>query len=120
MLSGLLNSDRAIRVNIAIMRAFVQLRKFLETNKELALKIEALDRTVSGHDESIHLIFETIRELMEKRMTPENQLGIKSFPGRNSNPPPGGLPHPSPPPWGGLGWGKNFSTTPTPFTFFPD
>jgi len=39
MLSSVLNSERAIQVNIAIMRAFVQLRKFLETHKELAMKI---------------------------------------------------------------------------------
>jgi len=80
MLSGILNSDRAVQVNIAIMRAFVQLRKFLETNKELALKIEALESTVSGHDESIHLIFETIRALMEKKNEPREPIGFNSPP----------------------------------------
>ena len=48
MLSGILNSDRAICVNIAIMRAFVQLRQFLESNKELAKKIEELEKAVAG------------------------------------------------------------------------
>ena len=62
MLSSVLNSQRAIQVNIAIMRAFVQMRKFLETHRELALKIEELARTVSSHDENIQLIFETIRQ----------------------------------------------------------
>jgi hypothetical protein len=41
------------------MRAFVQMRRFLETHRELALKIEELERTVSSHDENIQLIFET-------------------------------------------------------------
>jgi hypothetical protein len=50
MLSSVLNSERAIQVNIAIMRAFVQMRRFLETHRELALKIEELERTVSSHD----------------------------------------------------------------------
>jgi len=59
MLSGILNSKEAIAVNIAIMRAFVQIRRFLEANKELALKIEELGRTISSHDENIQLIFRT-------------------------------------------------------------
>jgi phage regulator Rha-like protein len=59
MLSSVLNSQRAIQVNITIMRAFVQMRRFLETHRELALKIEELERTVSSHDENIQLIFET-------------------------------------------------------------
>ena len=67
MLSSVLNSEKAIEVNIAIMRAFVQMRKFLETNKELAEKIEELERTVSSHDEDILLIFETIKQLMHKK-----------------------------------------------------
>ena len=54
MLSGILNSKDAIMVNIAIMRAFVQMRKFLETHKDLAMKIEELERTVSSHDD--HLV----------------------------------------------------------------
>ena len=67
MLSGILNSERAIAVNIAIMRAFVQLRKFIETNKELVVKIGELEKMVSGHDENIRLIFETIGQLIEKK-----------------------------------------------------
>ncbi len=77
MLSGILNSKDAITVNIAIMRAFVQMRKFLETHKELAIKIEELERTVSSHDDNIQLIFETIRQLMEKKSEPWSRLGLK-------------------------------------------
>jgi hypothetical protein len=77
MLSSVLNSKKAIQVNIAIMRAFVQLRRFLETNRELALKIEELERTVSSHDENIQLIFETIRALIQKRSEPMKPVGFK-------------------------------------------
>jgi len=75
MLSSILRSERAIQVNIAIMRAFVQLRKFLETHKELALKIEELERTLGVHDENIQLIFETIRQLIEKKNEPREPVG---------------------------------------------
>ncbi len=77
MLSSVLNSEKAIKVNIEIMRAFVQLRKFLEANRELALKIEELERTVSGHDENIALIFETIRQMIEKKNEPREPVGYR-------------------------------------------
>ena len=77
MLSSVLNSKKAIQVNIAIMRAFVQLRRFLETNRELTLKIEELERTVSSHDENIQLIFETIRALIQKKSEPMEPVGFK-------------------------------------------
>jgi phage regulator Rha-like protein len=71
MLSSVLNSKRAIQVNIAIMRAFVQIREILLTHKELAAKIEALelkyknqDMTLSEHDRHIAAIFEAIKQLM--------------------------------------------------------
>jgi hypothetical protein len=78
MLSGIINSDRAIHVNIAIMRAFVQLRKFVESNKDLSRKIEELEKAVSGHDEKIRLIFAAIKQLMENRMeeTPPERTPI--------------------------------------------
>ena len=80
MLSGILNSDRAIQINIAIMRAFVQLRRFLESNKELAIKMEELEKAVVGHDEKINLIFQAIKQLIEKKdepATPRKPVGYK-------------------------------------------
>lgn len=65
MLSSVLNSDRAITVNIQIMRAFVKIREFLLTHKELAEKIELLEKKYSNHDESIKAIFEVIKQLLE-------------------------------------------------------
>jgi hypothetical protein len=79
MLSGILNSPKAIAVNIAIMRAFVHLRRFLESNKELSRKIQELEKAVSGHDEKIQLIFSAIKELMEEKENPakRNPVGFK-------------------------------------------
>ncbi|MDO9572934.1 MAG: ORF6N domain-containing protein [Candidatus Omnitrophota bacterium] len=56
MLSGLLNSRRAIHVNIAIMRAFVKLRELLLTHKELAEKLEELERKYQLHETDIQVI----------------------------------------------------------------
>jgi hypothetical protein len=65
MLSSVLNSEQAIQVNIMIMRAFTKLREILLTHKDLAAKIEALERKYTNHDEKIQAIFEAIRQLLE-------------------------------------------------------
>ena len=64
MLSSVLNSKRAIEVNIAIMRTFVQLRKTLDSHAELARKLSDLEKRFQNHDEQIQAIFEAIRQLM--------------------------------------------------------
>ena len=64
MLSSVLNRERAIEVNIAIMRVFVRLREMMATHKELAFKLAELEERLEGHDEQIQNIFEAIRQLM--------------------------------------------------------
>jgi hypothetical protein len=64
MLSSVLKSRRAIQVNIIIMRAFVRLKNILSTHKELAHKLNELERKIEKHDEDICAIFEAIRQLM--------------------------------------------------------
>jgi hypothetical protein len=64
MLSGVLNSERAIQVNIAIMRTFVKLREMLSSNKELAHKLTLLENRIEKHDGEIKAIFNAIRQLM--------------------------------------------------------
>jgi len=76
MLSGVLNSERAILVNIAIMRAFVNLRHILSSNKELAIKLEQLERKIKKHDTKIHAIFEAIRQLMAPPVKPKRNIGF--------------------------------------------
>ena len=77
MLSSVLNSDRAIEVNIAIMRAFVQLRKMITSNEGLARKLRELEKRLEKHDEDICLIFEAIRELMTPPDTPPKKIGFE-------------------------------------------
>jgi hypothetical protein len=77
MLSSVLNSAQAIEVNIAIMRAFVQLRKMIASNEELARKLEELEHKIAQHDEDIGLIFEAIRELMTPPEKPPKKIGFK-------------------------------------------
>jgi hypothetical protein len=76
MLSSVLNSKRAVKVNIAIMRAFVKLRWALETNRELARKFSELERRVGKHDEEIATILEAIRQLMTPPEKPQREIGF--------------------------------------------
>jgi hypothetical protein len=76
MLSSVLNSSRAVKVNIAIMRAFVKLRQTLETNRELARKFDELERRVGKHDEKIDAILEAIRQLMAPPEKPKREIGF--------------------------------------------
>jgi len=64
MLSSVLNSDRAIVVNIEIMRSFVRIRRLLEADKSLARKFERLQRKLASHDQAIVGILSAIRQLM--------------------------------------------------------
>lgn len=75
MLSSILKSKRAIQVNIAIMRAFVKLRKLIYAHKELAGKLSGLERKIEKHDHEIIAIFEAIRRLMEP-MTAQEKRSI--------------------------------------------
>jgi hypothetical protein len=72
MLSSVLNSDRAIRVNIEIMRTFVQLRQLTTSNVELAKQLAALE---SKYDEQFRIVFDAIRELMAPPQ-PKNKRSI--------------------------------------------
>jgi len=76
MLSSVLNSERAIQVNIAIMRAFVKLRQILATHKKLAYKLSELERKIERHDEEIKTIFDAIRQLMSPPEKPRRQIGF--------------------------------------------
>jgi hypothetical protein len=83
MLSSVLKSDRAIQVNIAIMRAFVKLREILATHKELALRLEELEKKFQKHDHHIRDVFEAIRALLAA--TPAKRFG---YPPQPPNPQP--------------------------------
>jgi hypothetical protein len=76
MLSSVLKSKRAVKVNVAIMRPFVKLLQMLHTNRELAQKFSELERRVGKHDEKIAAILETIRRLMAPPEKPPREIGF--------------------------------------------
>ncbi len=73
MLSSALKSDRAVQVNIAIMRAFVQMRELAASNRELARRLDALEKKFAGHDRHFVAVFDAIREMV----TPVEKKGRK-------------------------------------------
>ena len=79
MLSSVLNSERAIRVNIAIMRAFVQLRGLLASNRNLAHKLAALEKK---YDAQFRVVFDAIRELMAPSSPRRRPIGFRVEEGR--------------------------------------
>ncbi len=80
MLSSVLNSERAVQVNIAIMRAFVKLRRILSSNKELAHKLKELEGKIEKHDEEIQAIFDAIRQLMTPPKKSKREIGFHAKP----------------------------------------
>ena len=75
MLSSVLHSERAIQVNIAIMRAFVQLRELIGSNKGLARRLNELEKK---YDSQFRVIFEAIRELMAEPESKVKRIGFKT------------------------------------------
>lgn len=78
MLSSVLNSERAIEVNIAIMRAFVKLRQLLESNEELNRKFAAVIRKLATHDKYFTIVFDELKKLNEPLIRPRKQIGFKT------------------------------------------
>jgi hypothetical protein len=77
MLSSVLNSDRAIEVNIAIMRAFVLMRKVMSSQATLLKRLREIDGRLEEHDDQIVAIFEAIRQLMTPPDTPRKRIGFE-------------------------------------------
>ena len=76
MLSSVLHSERAIDVNIAIMRAFVRLREILSTHKDLAAKLEKMETKLGEHDHHFQVVFEAIKQLMSPPSPPAKKRRI--------------------------------------------
>ena len=73
MLSSVLRSSRAVEVNIAIMRTFVQLRRIMDTNRDLARKIEALEEK---YDEQFSVVFAAIKQLVAPTEPAKKRIGF--------------------------------------------
>ena len=77
MLSSVLRSKQAVAVNIEIMRAFVHLRETLSSTRQLATKLNELERHIDTHDKQIHTIFEAMRQLIIPPKTLHRQIGFQ-------------------------------------------
>lgn len=73
MLSSVLRSRRAIRVNVEIMRAFVRLRRVLASHERLARKLDVLEKR---YDARFRVVFEAIRQLMIDEASPKRRIGF--------------------------------------------
>jgi len=73
MLSSVLKSNRAIQVNIQIMRVFTQLRKMLSTHEDLKRKIESMEKK---NDEQFQIVFEAIKQLLSEEDKPKKKIGF--------------------------------------------
>ena len=77
MLASVVNSKRAIAVNILIVRIFTQMREMLLTHKDILLKLEQLERKVTGHDDDIQIIFKYLKQLLNPPQKPRPRIGFK-------------------------------------------
>jgi hypothetical protein len=79
MLSSVLRSTTAVKVNIEIMRAFVRIRRLLATPGELVVQIQQLAETVQLHDHHIRAIADAMRKLMESPPAPKGKIGFHAI-----------------------------------------
>ncbi|MHC4268784.1 MAG: ORF6N domain-containing protein [Planctomycetota bacterium] len=77
MLSSILNSKKAVQVNIQIMRTFTKLREMMLSYKDLQKKIEAMERKHAKHDEHFQIIFKTIKEMLNPPVEKKGKIGFK-------------------------------------------
>jgi uncharacterized membrane protein len=78
MLSCVLNSERAIAVNIRIVRTFTKMREMLLTHKDLLIQMEEIRKKVTGQDEKIDLIFNYLQQFVKQQETPRKPIGYTS------------------------------------------
>ena len=78
MLSSVLNSKRAVHMNIVIIRAFIKLREVLATHKDLARKIDDLEVKYQEHDHELKFVFDAIRKLISTPTPTKRKIGFAS------------------------------------------
>jgi hypothetical protein len=77
MLASVLNSGRAIDMNIQIVRVFTKIREMLLTHKDILLQLEKIEKKLAGHDEDITLIFQYLKQLLNPPQPPRRKIGFK-------------------------------------------
>jgi hypothetical protein len=77
MLSSVLNSERAIAVNIRIVRVFVRLNRLLQNDLELQLRLERMEGRQDAQEVALHELFEAVKQLMEKPAMDRMRIGYR-------------------------------------------
>ena len=77
MLSSVLRSDRAVQVNIQIMRVYSKMKELLLMNKDILMKLEKLEKNSDKHDKEIKLIFDSIKRLIAQPIERTQRIGFK-------------------------------------------
>ena len=77
MLASVLNSERAIEMNIQIVRVFTKIREMLLAHKDILLQLEKIEKKLTGHDEDISLIFQYLKQLLNPPSPPRQRIGFK-------------------------------------------
>lgn len=76
MLACILNSERAIAVNIQIVRIFTRMREMILTHKDILLKLDQVEKRLAGHDEQVALVFEYLKQLLMAPQEPRQRIGF--------------------------------------------
>ena len=76
MAASVLNSPKAVEMSILVVRAFVRLRQILASNRQLAAKLNELERKIAAHDKNIVALFQTVRSLMAVPEKPKRRIGF--------------------------------------------
>lgn len=77
MLSSVLNSDKAIDINVQIIRIFTKMREMLLTNKDILLQLEEMRKSVAGQDDRIDMIYNYLKQFIQQQKTPRKEVGYK-------------------------------------------
>jgi len=77
MLSSILTSERAVNVNIRIMRIYTKMREMIFTHKDILIQLEKIEKKVTGHDEDIQVIFNYFRQLLKIQKEPRPRIGFR-------------------------------------------
>jgi phage regulator Rha-like protein len=78
MTSSVLRSDRAIQINILIIKAFVRMRELLETNEVLRAKLNTMEQQLGSHSKQIRNVYAVLQRLIDEPVKPKNQIGFQS------------------------------------------
>ncbi len=77
MLSSVLTSERAVSVNIRIMRIYTKMREMILTHKDILIQLEKIEKKVMGHDDDIQLIFNYFRKMLNTQKEPRPRIGFR-------------------------------------------